>query len=317
MDSGDGLAEGSALAAGPAKVRTIEVLINPLAGHVDADAALDAGRILAEAGLSGNVRTPEREELPKALRAAVDTGPDLLVVVAGDGTARAAASLCGPTGPLLAPLAGGTMNMLAHALYGQHHWRLVLTELLVGGVQTPVSGGEVDRQRFYVAAILGAPALWAEAREAARHRQLALAARKARDAWRRAFSRRVRYRLDAGAPQKSLALILTCPLVSRAMADDEGALEAAALDPAGIADVLRLGARAALSGLIGDWRNDPAVDVARCRAGEAWTRGGQLHAILDGEPTRLHRHARIGFARVAFRALTLAAKAPPIAGPPA
>jgi diacylglycerol kinase family enzyme len=290
-------------------------LINPLAGGVEPDAPLFAEKILAEAGPRGRVRSTQPDSLLSELRAAVESGPDLLVTLAGDGTARAAASLCGATGPLLAPLAGGTMNMLSQALYGPQDWKSVLKGLLVGGAPTPISGGEVDERRFYVAAILGSPALWAEAREAARHRRLALAVRKARNACRRAFSRRLHYRLDARAPQTSLALTLMCPRVSAIMADDERALEASALDPRGIGEALRLSARTILSRLVGDWRNDPAVEVGRCRAGEAWSGGEQLHAVLDGEPARLHAHVRIGFVPLAFRALTLAPQAPTASGP--
>jgi diacylglycerol kinase family enzyme len=309
MNAREGLAEGRAKAAVD---RCVEVLINPMAGGVDADAGAYVEQLLAETGRRGRVRMAGPESLLKELRAAVEASPDLLVTLAGDGTARTAASLCGPAGPLLAPLACGTMNMLSHALYGPRDWKSVLAELLVRGVETPVSGGEVDDRRFYVSAILGVSALWAEAREAVRHRRLALAARKARNAWRRAFTRRVRYRLDGRPLQASRALTLMCPLVSSAMADDAQALEAAALDPAGLAEALRLGARAVLSRLIGDWREDPAVDTERCRFGEAWTSGSRLPAILDGEPERLHKHVRIGFVPQAFRALTLESRAPTV-----
>jgi diacylglycerol kinase family enzyme len=279
------------------------MLVNPLAGHVQVDAAAEAQRILSDFGVAARVRAPAPGDLLHELKAAVDAAPDLVVTLAGDGTARAAASLCGPDGPVLAPLAGGTMNMLPHALYGQRDWKTVLAAILADGVETPVSGGEADGRRFYVAAILGAPAIWAEAREAARQRQLVLALRKARNAWRRAFSHRVAYQLDHHARRKSLALTLICPLVSRAMDVNARALEAAALDPQGVADVLRLGARMALSQLAGDWRDDPAVDVTRCRAGHAWTNGRHLHAILDGEPFRLHKRIEVRFSPRAFRAL--------------
>jgi diacylglycerol kinase family enzyme len=254
-------------------------------------------------GLAFHVRMPEPDALMTELRAAVDSGPDLLVTVAGDGTARAAASLCGMDGPLVAPLAGGTMNVLPHALYGPADWRSTLADVLQNGVETEVSGGEVDGRRFYVAAILGAPALWAEAREAARMRELERAWRKARNAWRRAFSHRLQFSLDSGAWGRTLALVLMCPLAARTMNENDFALEAAALDPQGVADALRIGARAVLSRLVGDWRNDPAVEVTRCQEGRAWTEASHLRAILDGEPTRLHKRADIRFVPRAFRAL--------------
>ncbi len=285
------------------RLQKLQVLVNSRAGHAGPGAAGEVERILAEFGLSAEIRAPEPDQLFAELQRAVDAAPDLLVVVAGDGTARAAASLCGADGPLVAPLAGGTMNMLPHALYGPGDWASALTESLKTGVETPVSGGEVDGERFYVAAILGEPAIWAEAREAARMRQLFMALRMSRHAWRRCFSHRIRYSLDKGPPVKTLALTLMCPLVSKAMNNDERALEAAKLDPEGIADALRLGARTALSQIAGDWRNDASVEVARCREGVVWSGGAHLRAVLDGEPTRLHKRAEIRFLPTAFRAL--------------
>ena len=302
-----GAAAGVALdrPALPAKPRLqrLEILVNSRAGGAGPPALAELEATASAFGLTYRLRSPEPDDLWNELREAVDSGPDLLITLAGDGTARAAASLCGAEGPLLAPLPGGTMNMLPHALYGPGDWKSALVNLLENGVETPVSGGEIDEQRFYVAAILGEPALWAEAREAARMRELHLAWRKARHAWRRAFSHRLRFSLDDGAPVKTLALTLMCPLVSKAMAGNESALEAAALDPQGMADVLRLGARTMLSQLAGDWRNDRAVEMMRCREGAVWSSGPHLRAVLDGEPMRLHKRSDIRFVKVAFRAL--------------
>mgnify|MGYP002133071793 CR=1 FL=1 len=85
-------------------------------------------------------------------------------VIAGDGTARAGAEMAGPKGPLVAPLPGGTMNMLPNALYGGRDWKTAMADILSDGVERNISGGEIDGRAFYVAAILGSPALWAEAR---------------------------------------------------------------------------------------------------------------------------------------------------------
>ena len=299
----EGLAPAPVRAAAAPRLQRVEFVVNLRAGHAGPDAPAALEQAASALGLSYRIRTPEPDELWSELRAAVDSGPDLVVTIAGDGTARAAASLCGANGPLFAPLAGGTMNILPHALYGAADWKSTLQDVLQNGVETPVSGGEVDDRRFHVAAILGAPALWAEAREAARMRQVHLAWRKARSAWRRAFSHRLRFSLDSGLNDKTLALVLTCPLVSRTMDGNDCALEAAALDPQGVRDALRIGARAVLSRLVGDWRNDARVEVARCQRGRAWTEGSHMRAILDGEPMRLHKDVEIRFVPVAFRAL--------------
>jgi diacylglycerol kinase family enzyme len=311
MDAGGGLLNTSdAPEPSPPRLRTIELLANPLAGRVGAEAPAEAAAIVGEFGLSVNVRAPGPTELEAELKRAVDAAPDLLIVLAGDGTAGAAARLCGPDGPLVAPLAGGTMNMLPHALYGDKDWRVALRETLQTGVERPVSGGELDGVQFYVAAILGPPAMWAEAREAARVRRLDLALRKARIAWGRAFQNSLRFALDGGGPVKAEALTLMCPLVSRAMAADEPALEAAVLRPKSPAEAARLGLHALLSEVIGDWRKDPAVEVTRCRSGWALAPSARIHAILDGEPIRLAKLAHFRFLPVAFRAL-----APPFEEP--
>lgn len=192
------------------------------------------------------------------------------------------------------------MNMLPKAIYGDRDWKTALAEILRDGVEKPVSGGEIDGRAFYVAAILGSPALWAEAREAARDGDLRRALTRAQRALHRAFSGRLRFSFGplGRTRAKAEALTLLCPLVSRAMDDDEGYLEAAAVDPAGAMDIFRLGFHAA----VGDWRTDPKVAVTRVRSGRAWA-SGRIPAVLDGEPTRLGRNVTFRFKPAAFRAL--------------
>lgn len=161
-----------------------------------------------------------------------------------------------------------------------------------------ISGGEVGGRLFFVAAILGSPALWATAREAARDGRFDLAIARARRAFQRAFSGRLRFVLDGRPKQRAEALTLMCPLVSTALDAEERALEAAALDPSSALDVFRLGFNAAR----GQWRDDPSVSVGRCRTGSVWA-GGRIPAILDGEPARFDPNVSIRFRPKAFRAL--------------
>ncbi|MFW8369218.1 hypothetical protein ACOICT_29645, partial [Klebsiella pneumoniae] len=64
------------------------------------------------------------------------------------------------------------------------------------GASQPVSGGEWQGEEFYFAAILVSPALWAPAREAIRPGKVKLAVQYARRALKRAFSGRLRFKLD-------------------------------------------------------------------------------------------------------------------------
>ena len=272
-------------------------VVNAASGGVGPNAEERMRSLLAEYGLDVIPRLLSPSDIARELETIVASSPDLLIVLAGDGTLGLAARLCGSDGPLLAALPGGTMNMLPRALSGDRGWQPALRALLETGCELQVSGGEIAGRSFYVAAILGAPALWADAREAVRHGKLRLALLRARRALLRAFKGRLRFTLDGGERRKAEALTLMCPLVSRGLQEDIG-LEAATLTPKGALEGFRLG----LSTLGGSWRKDPSVRLEVCRKGRAWAHG-RVPVILDGEPHRLTPPLDIVYRPRAFRAL--------------
>ena len=294
-------ADAPSPAISPPRLRSIQAVVNAASGSVGPDAAAALSAIVAEHGYDLTVSTPEPSGIEAAVQAAVGAAPDLVLILAGDGTARLAAELCGPDGPLVAPLPGGTMNMLPHALYGNHPWSEALKATLESGVERSVCGGRVGRRAFYVAAILGSPALLGYAREAIRAGKFQEAWRRAGYALRRAFTGELNYALNSGSRQEAEALILINPIVSKSM-DHETALEAAAMEMRDAREVFRL----AFNGLVSDWRRDPGVTVAQCVEGRVWARR-TIPAILDGEVQRLPRMAEIEFVPNAFRALAPAA----------
>lgn len=282
------------------RLRHVEVVVNPASGGVGAKAAQECEALCrAFKGVDWNLEEADPARIDQAVNDALARKPDLLVVLAGDGTARAAASVAGKDGPLVAPLPGGTMNMLPKALYGTADWKEALTRALTEGVERPVAGGEIDGQTFYCAAILGAPALWAPAREAVRSGAPRLAWLYAKRAIRRAFGSRVRFRLDDGELRKGEALALITPLISRALETPVG-LEAAVLNPRGASEAFRLAA----SALFSDWRHDPAVVTTVVRRAAAWA-SHDMPAILDGESVRLGKRASVRYLPCAFRTLAL------------
>ena len=268
----------------------VQIVANLAAGSVGPDAADQLAAVMSEFGSSVTINTPEPADLRACLRSAIDAGPDLLVVLAGDGTARAAAELCGPDGPLLAPLAGGTMNMLPHAVYGIRPWADALRGALTDGEERMLGGGEVEGHRFLCAAILGSSALWGPAREAVRKGKIRLALTRAQRAMQRTFTGRLRYALDGHAIEKTGTLILMCPIASRALDEDANTLEVAALqvEHAGVA--LRLGATA----LMGDWRQDPSVETRACTFARIFS-SQAIPAILDGEIVSLGRLTEVRY----------------------
>ena len=278
----------------------VEVVANVASGSVGPDAPEELEKIFAEFGVTPHICAPQVGELIDCLRASLDSGPDLLVVLAGDGTVRAAAELAGPDGPLIAPLPGGTMNMLPHAVYGQAPWQDVLRRVLQEGEARDLGGGCIGGHRFLCGAILGSPARLGAAREAAREGHIGEAIRKAHKAAQRAFTGRLRYSLDNSPREKAEALVLMCPIASKVMDDEAPALEAAALNPQGAAEVIRLG----LNAIIRDWRTDPAVEARPCRRARVWS-AQAIPALLDGESVVLPPQVEVSYNPKVCRVLGL------------
>ena len=279
------------------EIKRVIVLVNPLSGSVGPKAAAEVEAILADYPCEAEVVSLEGSKMDAQIGEALASKPDVLFVLAGDGTARAVASRAGPKGPLVAPLPGGTMNMLPKALYGTADWKLALRSALEEGAPQCVSGGTVEGQDFYCAAILGSPALWAPAREAMRTGKLSLAWAYGRRALRRAFSGRLRYSLDGADRRKTEALVLISPMISRAL-DEPVGLEAAAMDPTDTSQAFRLAATA----LFSDWRTDASVTTKPARVIDVWGRS-KIPAVIDGEPTLLPHETRVTFIPKAFQAL--------------
>lgn len=282
---------------GEARLERVIILVNPLSGSVGPHAADEAAALLAEYPCQAEVVSLDGPRMSEQIDEALASKPDVLFVLAGDGTARSVAARAGADGPLIAPLPGGTMNMLPKALYGTADWKAALKLALEDGAPQPVAGGEVEGEAFYCAAILGSPALWAPAREAIREGKLKMAWTYGRRALKKAFTGRVRYSLDGAERQKAEALVLISPLISKAMDKADG-LEAAAMNTTDAAQAFRLAAHA----LFDDWRQDPNVTAKPARRIVAEARS-RIPAVIDGEPMLLGREATVTFLPRAFMAL--------------
>jgi diacylglycerol kinase family enzyme len=289
-------AHGSAGAAA-LKGRLVAIL-NTASGSVTAGAPDEVRRIFDAAGLAhGEVVCAAPEALESALDDAVSRA-DVLVVLGGDGTIRTAAEKSGRNHNILVPLPGGTMNMLPKALYGPRDWRRALADTLADPEIHCVSGGRAGAHAFFVAALIGAPTLWADARESLRAGRLIEACRRSVTAIRRGMSEPLDYAFDSTLTGSAEAVAVMCPLVSKVMREDEPQLEAAAIDTRSAAELLRLG----VNTLFNDWRADPSV--IRSKVSRVTITGhGRVPVIVDGERVRLGRRVEIEFTPLAFRAL--------------
>ena len=278
--------------------RRIVAVLNIGSGSCDAESAPQAKAVFDQAGIAhAEIVAVEPKDLEKALDDAV-ANSDVLVVLGGDGTISAAAARCAPGGTLLIPLPGGTMNMLPKALYGERSWRDALAETLSRPKIHDLSGGKADDRPFFCVAILGAPSLWAQAREAGRKGDLVEAVKRSITAARRSLSGSLDYDFGGELTGSAEAVIVICPAISTSLGEDERALEAAAVDPETAAGLFGLAFHAAFD----DWRNSAAVSLAKVKNLRV-TGHGEVPVILDGETVQMGRTVSISFLPLAFRAL--------------
>ena len=281
-------------------LKKIIMLINPMSGGVGNGARDQAQEILSEYDLDAEVEILDGDNFDETIDKALRAKPDALFVLAGDGTARTIATLAGQQDLLVATLPGGTMNMLPKALYGTGDWKKALRRVLEEGEERKVAGGAIGDEYFYCAAILGAPALWAPAREAIRSGKLGTAFSKAKLAFNRAFSGRIRFSLDNKPGEKAEALVLITPLISKAYDEDAPGLEAASMKTADAGQALRLAANAVFT----DWRNDDAVETQKTLSVQIWGKS-RIPAVIDGETIQVGKQGTVRFVPHAFTALAL------------
>lgn len=256
----------------------------------------DAKALILFNSKAGSVNPGDEEKLIEAVRAAgiekfAMVGPekltekllrrasefDVIIVLGGDGTARSVAELAPRDGPPMILLPGGTLNVLPRALYGERAWPEALREALERGVVKRLAAGTANGSPFFVAAIFGAPTLFARAREAAREGRWVVAARRFRNFTQLAFSRSLRARPDRALAQKAAAVGVLCPSFSGEVTGDS--LEWVRLDANHLLDLARVSLRA-----LGDgWRKDDQIEIAQCQRGDILSLG-VIPAVLDGEP---------------------------------
>ncbi len=286
----------------PNEIRLSELkvgaIINTSSGGCDLESEQKMLSILKRAGIvEPKVWCGEAKEMERSFAEAAGQKLEVLIVLGGDGTIRTAAEACAEKESYLIPLPGGTMNMLPRALYGNVSWEEALKKTLTVPSAKVLSGGRVANKRFFIAAIVGAPALWTQPRESMREGNIADAIKKGSVAFRRMFETKVQYLISGGANGETEAVALICPLISEEMSDSEQALEAAIIDVESAAEVIGLATIAAF----GKWRDDRNILLTKTKRVNVQS-SKEIPATLDGEKVNLGRSAEIDFVS---RALTV------------
>jgi diacylglycerol kinase family enzyme len=277
----------------------VGVVINTSSGRCDSNCQGEMLDILESAGVvEAKIWCGNADQMERSFKEAARHKLDVLVALGGDGTIRRAAEVCAAQGQYLIPLPGGTMNMLARALYGDISWQDALDKILAAPSAKVLSGGRVADKQFLIAAIVGAPTLWAEARESIRELDIGDAIEKGTAAFQSMFETKVRYFISEVKTGEAEAVAVICPLVSEEMSDAEQALEAATIEVENVGEVIGLLTSAAF----GKWRDDRNILLTKTNKVRVQSRE-DIPAMLDGEKVNLGRSAEINFVSKAVTVL--------------
>jgi diacylglycerol kinase family enzyme len=272
----------------------VGAIINTSSGGCDTESEKEILDILKSAGVTDcKTWCGDSDQIERAFAEAATHKPKMLVVLGGDGTIRTAAHAFTGTDTYLLPLPGGTLNVLPRALSGDSSWQETLKTTLANPLTRELSGGRVGDKLFFVAAVVGAPGLWMEAREAMRKGDILNVVGKAGIAFGAMFDTTIQYFISPEVTGEAEVVAVICPLVSEQMSDSEQALEAAAIDVDNAAELLGLATAAAF----GKWRDDENVTLTKTHQVIVQSKK-DIPLFLDGERVTVGKKAEISFVPV-------------------
>jgi diacylglycerol kinase family enzyme len=281
-------------------------LFNPKSGSVPADGRERLQAVLESAGHAHAELVEADPGDPGAqLRELAARGPDLFIVWGGDGTLRAALTEVGAKTSNLLLLPGGTMNLLPRILHGEKSWEDVLRDVIKGPRRKTLPAGEVNGQAFYCAMLAGAPARFAEAREALRRGDLGKAAGEARAAIDvlNTLHLGARYSNGYAFADERLPTSSVIGAVIGALTKTGEGMEVASLANPTTGGALNV----VWTSFFTDWRNAPGVEVAPATSLDVESEDGeQIPVIADGEPADADERVHVTFREKAAECLVAA-----------
>ncbi len=227
----------------------------------------------------------------RRLLAARNTAAPVLVAAGGDGTATALAKVASETGRALAVLPLGTANLLARDLnlpLTLDEWFAALPQM----VEREIDYGEVNGQIFLHKVVIGAVPGIAAVREKIRGNGTWAARLGFVTHFFRTLSRVRRFAVEV-TPDTGEAVIHRVHAIAVANNDyeeglgkvfarsrlDAGFLSLYIVRSLSPLDAMRLGAEM----LIGNWRQDEALEIENVRSVTVRTRRRKVRAMIDGE----------------------------------
>ena len=182
------------------------------------------------------------------------------------------------------------MNMLPRALYGEVSWENALKSTLAHPVTKVLSAGRVEDNQFFVAAIVGVPALWAETRESIREGDIVDAIKTGAVAFQGMFATKIQYSISSESKGEAEVVAVICPLISEQMSESEQALEAAVINLENAAELIRFATTAA----VGRWREGGNISLSKTTQVTVQS-STDIPIFLDGERVKLGKKAEISF----------------------
>lgn len=296
---------------------TYAAVINRDSGYVMARSPALVRAMLENAtrGDLGMLHMVSGPAIGDALERAFAAKPDAVIVLGGDGSARAAAAHAYRTGVPVIPLPGGTMNLLPRRLYGEGDPAECLRAALEGEVRW-LDAGCVDDHLFFLQGFFGVAPDIARAREAARGlsslEELPQLLSSAGAALATMLGHEdLTYQLDGKFPRhKADTLIVSLGSLDCVMDPSvrvaERDFEVIGIDFHNVAEVVRLGFNA----LLQQWRDDPSVEIAHAARIDVILGEDDPSAVLDGEPVELPVNATVTYLRDAVPVVAPPERAP-------
>jgi diacylglycerol kinase family enzyme len=240
---------------------------------------------------------------PQDLEAALDNAfaqePDVVVVFGGDGTARAAAKRALTTQIPIAPLPGGTMNVLPRLVFGHADLEKAIQDLptcKTTGLDTGMVGGEP----FFLSAAFGFAGPLARLRESMRpprhFREVMSSAFTTMRALGPSLRGGIKWRRAGAKWHHAQTLAVALGSMDRVLTPEEQdvhtgeRLQAAAIRVKSMWGVAKLGGDVVR---LRDWRELNQLTLVTAQRIEVELRSKRPLAVLDGEPIRLSHASEI------------------------